>query len=157
MYFPKNRSSTKIHNMCFLKSGRRPKCTKCVFLKIGLPRSPKSVYGLSAREKLLVFVCISFFRGAQQVKFGNSRRRKYRILTKCPNFSGECLIRIFFSVKHILRKCAVFRVYEGCRVFVFCLTQKICTKSRKLYIRRSEVCTAGFFVFSSILRSGKKV
>ena len=51
---------------------------------------------LSARKKLSVFVYTAFFRGAQQMKFGNSQQRKYRILTKCPHFSGECLIRIFF-------------------------------------------------------------
>ena len=38
-----------------------------------------------------------------------------------------------------------------------CSTQKICTKSRKLRTRQSEVRTAGFFLFSSILRAGKKV
>ena len=51
-------------------------------------------------------------------------------------------------------------LFSGCMnnvvYLLFYLTQKICTKSRKLYIRRSEVCTDSFFVFSSILRAGKK-
>ena len=115
MYFPKNRSPAKIHNMCFLKSGRRPKCTKCVFLKIGLPRSPKSVYGLSAREKLLVFVCISFFRGVYYVRFRHVRRRKCHVLTKCPNFSGDP----FFCKTHFVYKCCFQGVWNvGTHIFV---------------------------------------
>ena len=51
-------------------------------------------------------------------------------------------------------------MYEKNTNFVFRVActrhKKICTKSRKLCTRRSEVPTAGFFVFSSILRAGKK-
>ena len=111
-------------NVFFRKSVVGQNSQNVFFPKIGRTRFPKSVHGLSAREKLSVFVCTSFFRVTYPVKFGCVRRRKYHVFTKCQNFSGDTVfLQNTFCVEVHCSGCT------KCAYTYFCPTQKICAKS----------------------------
>ena len=113
------------------------------------------------RSAPTVFSCFHQYSGHTKKRETTGSPKKFVNFDKMSkNFSDDTWHKFFYIKTFLVCNC----VFKGIREkpeFYFlvdmCSTQKICTKSRKLRTRQSEVRTAGFFLFSSILRAGKKV
>ena len=121
-----------------------------------IPKIVHSTVGGLPRRFFRVFINT---QGIQKSGKRQVHQKNLWISTKCQKFLRRHMTQIFLHKNFLVRNC----VFKGIREkpeFYFlvdmCSTQKICTKSRKLRTRQSEVHTAGFFLFSSILRAGKK-